>query len=72
MSNLTFDSCLSYAPSMSSSSSSLILIFLYPSHLKKCPRGLKNPHQTFPFPLFLIFRATLASKFPILTILGQM
>ena len=48
MSNLTFSSCSSYTPSMTSSSS-LILIFLYPSHLKSCLRGLKNLYQEFPF-----------------------
>ena len=44
MSNLIFSSCSSYAASMTSSSS---LIFLYPSHLKSCPCGLKNSHQAF-------------------------
>ena len=48
MSNLTFSSCSSYAPSMTSSSS-LVLIFLYPSHLKNCPRDLKNFHRAFSF-----------------------
>ena len=70
MSNLTFSSCSSYATSMTSSSS-LVLIFLYLSHWKSCPRDLKSPHQAFSFSSDLIFGATLASTFPILTILAQ-
>ena len=46
MSNLIFSSCSCYVPSMNSSCC-FISIFLYTSHLKSCPRGLKNPHQAF-------------------------